>query len=401
MVELCADDPLLQAGRLVVTGKVEDGEQTVEDAVGAAHIRDGLGVHGATELGAVVEDLDVDVVVLHDQDGLDGVVARAVEVVAAATLVVAVESRLHALVTGSKNLEDVELAAAGGPARALGVTVLESAGDLSVEHPDGGHVDGVVDVGAGLAIVGHLELEEEGLLGTTETVVSDSARTSVATAVTLALLVGHDNNLVGRANLAVLEDLGGRAATLSVAAGVGERVTEGVVEDTGAGATVVVQENETISIAGLGVVVSLTVPVATGGGRAKKAVKKATGRLGGRSRRGGGVRGRSSVRGGRGGGSLGAGVGTGVGHVLDLRGGRRSSGSAAVGVGPADGLAIDGGVDHVAHFGFTLVGVSVRMGVTASGGGAALGLAGGRAARGVDGELLQLGGATNVHGHLE
>jgi hypothetical protein len=43
----------------------------------------------------------------------------------------------------------------------------------------------------------------------------------------------------------------------------------------------------------------------------------------------------------------------------------------------------------------------VGVSVTASGGGAALGLAGGRAARGVDGELLQLGGATDVHGHLE
>jgi hypothetical protein len=383
-----------------VTGKVEDGEQAVEEAAGAAHVRDGLGVHGATELGVVVEDLDVDVVVLHDQDGLDGVVARAVEVVAAATLVVAVEGRLHALVTGSENLEDVEFATARGPARALGVTVLESAGDLSVEHPDGGHVDGVVDVGAGLAIVGHLELEEEGLLGTAETVVSDSARTSVAAAITLALLVGHDDDLVGGANLAVLKDLGGRAATLAVAASVGERVAERVVEDTGARATVVVQENETISIARLGVVVSLTVPVATGGGGAKKAVKKTAGRLGGRGRRRSSVRGRGSrVSGGSGGGnSLGAGVGTGVGLVLDLGSGRRSS--AGVGVGPADGLAIDGGVDHVASGGITLVGVSVGVSVTASGGRAALGLAGGRAARGVDGELLQLGGATDVHGHL-
>lgn len=162
-----------------------------------------------------------------------------------------------------------------------------------------------------------------------------------------------------------------------------------------------VQENETISIARLGVVVSLTVPVATGGGGAEKAVEKATGRLGRRSRRRGSVRGRSGrVSGGsRGGNSLGAGVRTSVGLVLDLGSGRGSS--TSVGVGPADGLAINGGVDHVAHGGITLVGVSVGVSVTASGGGAALGLAGRRAARGVDGELLQLGGATDVHGHLE
>jgi len=78
------------------------------------------------------------------------------------------EGGLHTLVTWSKDLKDVKLAASTRPARTVGLTVLQSTWDLSVEHPDGGHVHWVVDVGGGLAGVGHLELEEEGLLGAVE-----------------------------------------------------------------------------------------------------------------------------------------------------------------------------------------------------------------------------------------
>lgn len=378
-----------------MAGEVEDRVEEVGETVGAAEAGH---VHGAAELGVVVKDLDVDVVALHDRGGLHGLVDRAVEVVAAATLVVAVESGLHALVTGSEDLEDVELTTASGPAGALSVAVLEGAGNLSVEHPDGGHVDGVVDVLGGLAVIGHLELEEEGLLGAGETVVSDSTRASVATAVTLALLVGHDDDLVRGSELAVLKNLRRRAATLAVGTSVGEGVAERVVEDTGARATVVVQEDKAISIASRGVVVSLTAPGAAGR-RAEEIVKDTT--AGGLAGGGGGGSG-SGSRGLSSSGSLRAGVGAGtsVSLVLDLGSGSRSGSSARPVVGPADSLAVNGGIDGVAKssLGLTLVGVSVGVRMTASSSGTALGV--GRAAGGVDGELLQLGGTTDVHGDL-
>lgn len=64
-------------------------------------------------------------------------------------------------VTRVEDFEEVEFAAAGGPAGAGWVgTVLGGVRDLGVEEPDGGHVgveDGVV-AGAG---EGHGELDEE------------------------------------------------------------------------------------------------------------------------------------------------------------------------------------------------------------------------------------------------
>jgi hypothetical protein len=97
-------------------------------------------------------------------------------------------------------------------------------------------------------------------------------------------------------------------------------------------------------------------------------------------------------------GSLRAGVRADVRLVLDRRG--SSGSSASVGVGPADSLAVNGGVNNVANtsLGLTLVGVGVGVSVAASSGGTALGVGG--AARGVNSELLQLGGTTEVHGDL-
>lgn len=386
--------------RLVVTAEVEDGSQLLKQALVANNIVDGSGVHGRAELVAVVKNLDVDVVVHHDHGGLDGVVAGAVEVVGRTALVVAVQGGLHALVAGGQDFEDVELAAARGPARALRVAVLEGTGDLRVQHPDGGHVDRVVLADALLAVVGHLEFEEEGLVGAGEAVVRDGAGTAVAARVALAFLVGHDDDLVLGRELAVIENLGGGAAALAVGAGVREGVAEGVVEDAGAGAAVVVQEDEAVGVALAGAVVGLTTPVATGGGATKDAVNDVA------ARRAGGRRGRGRRR--RGGGGRGAGVRASVvGLVLDRGGSGGSVGAggllAGVVVGPADGLAVDGGVDHVAEVGvgLTLVGVGVSVGVATGGGATAdLVLGGGRVAGGVDGELLQLGGTTDVDGDL-
>lgn len=70
---------------------------------------------------------------------------------------VAVQRRLGARVARIENLEDVELAAAGYPARAFRFAVLEGAGDGGVEDPSGRHVL----VPAGFARVGHREFGEE------------------------------------------------------------------------------------------------------------------------------------------------------------------------------------------------------------------------------------------------
>ena len=66
-----------------------------------------------------------------------------------------------------EHLEEIELAAAGGPAAARRVgAVLRRARDLRVEDPERGHVCGE----AGLAGVGHEEFEEEDFLGARESV---------------------------------------------------------------------------------------------------------------------------------------------------------------------------------------------------------------------------------------
>jgi len=67
----------------------------------------------------------------------------------------------------SENFEDVEFTTAGGPAGAISSNVLTSARNLSVEHPDGRHISVHT---RGATIRGHLELEQEDLLRTIETV---------------------------------------------------------------------------------------------------------------------------------------------------------------------------------------------------------------------------------------
>lgn len=94
--------------------------------------------------------------VVEEDSDLDGAVGGTVEVVAVATGDVAMESGLAAGVAGVEDLEDVELTAAGLPARALGGTVLESPGDLGVQDPRSRHVH----VEAFLPGQGHGELEE-------------------------------------------------------------------------------------------------------------------------------------------------------------------------------------------------------------------------------------------------
>lgn len=238
--------------------------QAVLKRVGTDVVHEGVAHGGAkVEVAAVVQDLDVDLVVVEDQADLDGVGGWALEVVAVTTSDVAVESRLGAGVAGGKNLEDVELTAPRLPAGALRLSVLESTWDLGVKEPESGHVDSVVDAGTRLTIVRHAELEEESLAWAIETVVGDRAVTIEATAtVVRALAVGHNDNLGAGGKSAVLEGLWRRRAACTILAGVRKRVTEAVVESTGTRATLVVQKDKTVRGARLGVVVSLASPTA-------------------------------------------------------------------------------------------------------------------------------------------
>lgn len=72
-------------------------------------------------------------------------------------------------ITRGEDLVDVDLAAACLPAAA--VAVLHSARDAAVEGPEGGHVA----VEAALAVVRHLEVEEEDLVGPGEALCMKSA----------------------------------------------------------------------------------------------------------------------------------------------------------------------------------------------------------------------------------
>lgn len=98
--------------------------------------------------------------------GFDCTARRSLKVVRGTTTEVAVQRRFAAGVSGVEDLEKVEFTATRCPAIALSFAVLKRARDLSIEHPDGGHVG----VEASAAIVGHAELKEEGLLRTAKAI---------------------------------------------------------------------------------------------------------------------------------------------------------------------------------------------------------------------------------------
>lgn len=103
----------------------------------------------------------------HEHGGLHRRGRRAQEVIRVAALRVAVDGRLAARVARVEDLEEVELAAARRPARAVGRAVLQGPRDLRVQHPDGGHV---CVYGRGDRVVRHGEFEEEELRGAGEAV---------------------------------------------------------------------------------------------------------------------------------------------------------------------------------------------------------------------------------------
>lgn len=127
---------------------------------------DGIRAHAGTEVEVIVENLNVRHLIVKDDSGFDCTARWAVEVVRVATSEVAVQRGFAASVAGVEDLKKIEFTATGCPAIALGFAVLKRARDLSIEHPDSGHI-GVV---ARALIEGHGEFKEEGLLRTAKAI---------------------------------------------------------------------------------------------------------------------------------------------------------------------------------------------------------------------------------------
>lgn len=237
---------------------------------------------------------------VHDGSDLDELVDGALKVVGAAEAALHVEGRLGLGVTRGQDLEDVHLAAARLPAAA--VAVLLRARDAGVERPDGRHVA----VEAAVAVEGHLEVEEEDLVGATEAlcvvrlVSGQGFRGSVQggemrggrrrtvgnvvgaskAAVAVALLVAPDGELLVRTDEDVLQELGRVGAGSGLIVDIRERVAPSAtdksvmiartihslfhspVPDTRSLTTVVAKEHEVLGSFSHSVVVSTTLPCA-------------------------------------------------------------------------------------------------------------------------------------------
>lgn len=206
----------------------------------------------AREAGAIweLDNVEGSVGRVHDHGELHGVVGWADEVVGRTAWSVGVESRLAAVLTWGKNLNDVKLTAAGSPARAGRLAVLEGTWDLSVEHPNGWHV--AVESAGG--VVWHLELEHEDLVSAIESVVGDGAWADVAAVIAGALTVSHDGELLVGADELVAEDGWGRSTSIAVGVEVGEGVSVVGIESARALSSVVAEEDNSIGAAGLSIV---------------------------------------------------------------------------------------------------------------------------------------------------
>lgn len=100
---------------------------------------------------------------------------------------------LGLVASSGENLKDIEFTTSRSPARAFSRDILASARNLSIEHPDGGHIS-VCAGGAGLR--GHLELKQEDLLASSPAVVGNGAWTVVVAAgAGSARCVGEDGEL--------------------------------------------------------------------------------------------------------------------------------------------------------------------------------------------------------------
>lgn len=164
---------------------------------------DGLGVKTLSEVLASGELTHTHArsVLIKDNSITHKLFRRPLEVIAGPATVGQVQRRLALIITRRQHLDEVRLTAARVPARAL--AVLGGAGDLAVERPDGGHV--AVELAA--AVHGHLEAEEEDLVGAAEALVGYVLGAGEAAAL-VARLAGPDGELLVGADEAGLEDLG-------------------------------------------------------------------------------------------------------------------------------------------------------------------------------------------------
>lgn len=376
---------------------LEEREELVLAALNPGVDRGGVETFREVGTGRELTDAHAGSGLVEDNSVTDEAVSGTLEVVAGAATVGQVKSRLALIITRSKNLDEIRLATAGSPARA--VAVLSSAGDLAVQGPDGGHVA----VEAAVAVHGHFEAEEEDLVSAGETLVGDVLGTGESAGL-VAGLAAPDGEFFVALDEAGLEDLGLGAATGAVSVQVGKGVAPGAdivlaenpksskgedwnlrVELARALTTVVAEEDNVVCNTIFGVVVCYTVPVfAAVADLVLEVGKRALGRRGRRGLRLGwlGLNGRGSGRRG----------------ILDWSGSiSGSSGATEPVVLPRDNLTVDGGNDHVGALGLALgveVSVAVAAGVDVRRGLLDVTLLGGR--RVIDGNLLELEGTTEV-----
>lgn len=152
---------------------------------------------------------------MEDGSDLDVLVDGAVKVVGGAGAVGEMERALALCAAGGEDLVNVDLAAARVPAGA-GV-VLGCPGDARVQEPEGGHVA----VEAAVAVEGHLEVEEEDLVGAGKALVGDVFCAGEAAGL-VTLFAREDGEFLVGGDLGVGEDLGGGGAAVALGVEVGE-----------------------------------------------------------------------------------------------------------------------------------------------------------------------------------
>jgi hypothetical protein len=237
-----------------------------------------IGVETGSKVGRVVklDNLDLRVVAGEDDSSLEGTGSGSSEVISRSSTAILGTGSLpgvqvvgESVVTGVENLKEIELATSGGPARTRGLAVLQSSGNLGVEHPDGGHIS----VEALGVILGHGELEKEDFVGSTKAMVGRRALSDVATVVAAALLVGHDQELLVGGDGDIAKNLRRSGTGNSVSAAEGQGVSETRVPSTGtSGSSLVVQESETVRLARRRAVESRSLPVRVANGSLRRHV---------------------------------------------------------------------------------------------------------------------------------
>lgn len=237
-----------------------------------------VGVKAGGKVSRVVQlhNLDLGVVSGEDNGSLESTRGRTSEEVSRSSTTVLGTGSLpgvqvvgESVVSGVENLEEIELTTSGSPARTRGLAVLQSSGDLGVEHPDGGHIG----VEALRVVLRHGELEQEDFVGTSKAVVGGRALSHETTVVTTALLVGHDHELLVGGDGHIAKNLRRTSTGNTVLSTEGQRVTETRVPGTGTGSSsLVVKEGKTVGGTGGGAVESRSLPVGVANGSLRRHV---------------------------------------------------------------------------------------------------------------------------------